>query len=124
MDNEWKPHMTFCSIVILSNAILLLRFFKLHSSNTFFFCCNCFQYGWIWITKKKTMVYWIWGKCIFTNHDFWYRKKHISWDEQTIAEHDKQRGSRMIINEPKTPYNRLGIEESDSLQIKRMIYRS
>lgn len=70
------------------------------------------------------MVYWIWGKCIFTNHDFWYRKKHISWDEQTIAEHDKQRGSRMIINEPKTPYNRLGIEESDSLQIKRMIYRS
>ena len=42
------------------------------------------------------------------------RKKHVTWDEKTIAEHDKERGTRMIINEPKTPFNRLGIPESNS----------
>lgn len=29
---------------------------------------------------------------------------HIKWDEATIAEHDKDRGTRMKIDEPKTPY--------------------
>lgn len=29
----------------------------------------------------------------------------ISWDEPTIAEHDKERGTRTKITEPKTPYN-------------------
>lgn len=29
----------------------------------------------------------------------------ITWDEPTIAEHDKMRGTRTKITEPKTPYN-------------------
>lgn len=29
----------------------------------------------------------------------------VTWDEPTIAEHDKERGTRMKINEPNTPYN-------------------
>ena len=32
-------------------------------------------------------------------------KAGISWDEETIAEHDKLRGTRMKIEEPDTPYN-------------------
>lgn len=32
------------------------------------------------------------------------KKLKISWDEAVIAEHDKERGSRMKIDEPKTPY--------------------
>jgi len=28
----------------------------------------------------------------------------ISWDEWTIAEHDKDRGTRQVIDEPKTPF--------------------
>ncbi len=31
-------------------------------------------------------------------------KRGIQWDEPTIAEHDKERGSRKKIAEPKTPY--------------------
>ena len=31
-------------------------------------------------------------------------KKNIKWDEITIAEHDKFRGTRRKILEPKTPY--------------------
>ncbi|CAN0057201.1 unnamed protein product [Pylaiella littoralis] len=30
---------------------------------------------------------------------------HISWDEPTIAEHDKLRGTRQKIDEPSTPYH-------------------
>ncbi|CAD7928435.1 unnamed protein product [Amoebophrya sp. A120] len=29
----------------------------------------------------------------------------VKWDEHTIAEHDKDRGTRMKIDEPKTPYH-------------------
>ena len=29
----------------------------------------------------------------------------IQWDEPTIAEHDKERGTRMKIEEPDTPFN-------------------
>lgn len=29
---------------------------------------------------------------------------HISFDEKTIAEHDKLRGTRQIIDDPKTPF--------------------
>lgn len=33
------------------------------------------------------------------------KKKSISWDEVTINEQDKERGSRMKILEPNTPFN-------------------
>lgn len=31
-------------------------------------------------------------------------KPHVTWDEDQIAEHDKTRGTKMKIDEPKTPY--------------------
>jgi hypothetical protein len=31
-------------------------------------------------------------------------KDHIKFDEEIIAEHDKSRGTRQKISEPKTPY--------------------
>ena len=37
--------------------------------------------------------------------------RKIQWDEQGIVEHDKTRGTRMKINEPKTPYNYYDEEE-------------
>mgnify|MGYP000397718624 CR=1 FL=1 len=33
------------------------------------------------------------------------RRMKITWDEETIQEHDKLRGTRMKIDEPDTPYN-------------------
>jgi len=33
-------------------------------------------------------------------------KRSVKFDEETIAEHDKERGTRMKIDEPKTPYVR------------------
>ena len=33
------------------------------------------------------------------------RVTSIQWDEETIAEHDKERGTRQKIDEPPTPYN-------------------
>lgn len=32
------------------------------------------------------------------------RPSQLTWDEPTIAEHEKERGTRRKINEPKTPY--------------------
>ena len=31
-------------------------------------------------------------------------KPHVTWDEEQIAEHNKTRGQKMRIDEPKTPY--------------------
>eukprot|EP00745_Piridium_sociabile_P011077 TRINITY_DN179380_c0_g1_i1.p1 TRINITY_DN179380_c0_g1~~TRINITY_DN179380_c0_g1_i1.p1 ORF type:complete len:158 (-),score=22.55 TRINITY_DN179380_c0_g1_i1:153-626(-) len=31
--------------------------------------------------------------------------KQVSWDEAIISQHDKERGSRMPIDEPKTPFH-------------------
>ena len=31
-------------------------------------------------------------------------KIHVTWDEEQLAEHDKTRGNKMKIDEPKTPY--------------------
>ena len=31
-------------------------------------------------------------------------KPHVTWDEEQLAEHDKTRGQKMKIDEPKTPY--------------------
>ena len=31
-------------------------------------------------------------------------KDGVKWDEWTIAEHDKERGTRQKIDEPKTPF--------------------
>ncbi|PFH38539.1 protein phosphatase inhibitor IPP2 [Besnoitia besnoiti] len=38
-------------------------------------------------------------------------QKHLKWDEEVIAEHDLERGTRMKIDEPPTPYHR---RESDA----------
>jgi protein phosphatase inhibitor 2 len=32
-------------------------------------------------------------------------ERRVVWDEATIAEHDKERGTRMRIDEPKTPFH-------------------
>jgi hypothetical protein len=32
-------------------------------------------------------------------------KIHVKWDEETIAKHDLERGTRMKIEEPNTPYH-------------------
>lgn len=34
------------------------------------------------------------------------QEKAVHWDEETIAEHDKERGTRMKIDEPPTPFAR------------------
>ena len=34
-----------------------------------------------------------------------HQKDHVHFDEQVIIEHDEERGTRMKIDEPKTPYN-------------------
>ena len=39
---------------------------------------------------------------------------HIKWDEATIAEHDKERGTRQKIDEPPTPYH-YGSDEDEDL---------
>eukprot|EP00811_Abedinium_folium_P035572 NODE_8353_length_1502_cov_4.082182.p2 GENE.NODE_8353_length_1502_cov_4.082182~~NODE_8353_length_1502_cov_4.082182.p2 ORF type:complete len:263 (+),score=99.37 NODE_8353_length_1502_cov_4.082182:625-1413(+) len=33
-------------------------------------------------------------------------ERHVQWDEEAIAEHDKERGTRMRIDEPPTPFVR------------------
>ncbi|CAG9324859.1 unnamed protein product [Blepharisma stoltei] len=38
-------------------------------------------------------------------------RRGIQWDEEVIKEHDKERGTRMKVTEPKTPYNYMDIEE-------------
>jgi len=38
----------------------------------------------------------------------------VKWDEDTIAEHDKDRGTRMVIDEPDTPFVRSPPCEGDS----------
>ena len=44
---------------------------------------------------------------------------HVTWDEEQLAEHDKTRGNKMKIDEPKTPYvtdeefNKLCAEDPD-----------
>nr|CCA19684.1 conserved hypothetical protein [Albugo laibachii Nc14] len=40
----------------------------------------------------------------------------IKWDEETIARHNLDRGTRMKIEEPKTPYRYLQKEGSDPKQ--------
>jgi hypothetical protein len=34
-----------------------------------------------------------------------YADAHVSWDEETIALHNLDRGTRMKIDEPNTPYH-------------------
>mmetsp|Transcript_9869 Transcript_9869/g.26212 ORF Transcript_9869/g.26212 Transcript_9869/m.26212 type:complete len:152 (-) Transcript_9869:17-472(-) len=45
------------------------------------------------------------------------QRPHLTWDEETIAEHDKERGTRMKIDEPDTPYARYDpAEDPDVVQ--------
>eukprot|EP00948_MAST-09A_sp_MAST-9A-sp1_P002138 g2138.t1 len=37
----------------------------------------------------------------------------VTWDEETIAEHNKERGTRMKIEEPKTPFHYEGSSSAD-----------
>mmetsp|Transcript_41738 Transcript_41738/g.50833 ORF Transcript_41738/g.50833 Transcript_41738/m.50833 type:complete len:169 (-) Transcript_41738:60-566(-) len=41
-------------------------------------------------------------------------RKHLTWDEPTIEEHDQLRGTRMKIDEPNTPYNHYSSDDSHS----------
>lgn len=41
------------------------------------------------------------------------RSRVIKWDEETIAEHDKERGTRQRIDEPPTPYRYHSESETD-----------
>lgn len=75
----------------------------------FFTCANLFKMS----TDTEKEVILDMHKMYFGSSLLNIREKHVSWDEQTISEHDKERGTRRIINEPKTPYNRLGIPESN-----------
>mmetsp|Transcript_10 Transcript_10/g.10 ORF Transcript_10/g.10 Transcript_10/m.10 type:complete len:213 (+) Transcript_10:57-695(+) len=43
------------------------------------------------------------------------RRTTIRWDEETIAEHDKLRGSRQKIDEPPTPYHEYQQETDDEM---------
>ena len=40
---------------------------------------------------------------------------HVKFDEEVIQEHDKDRGTRQKISEPKTPYNQLDDEEVEAM---------
>eukprot|EP00938_MAST-03A_sp_MAST-3A-sp1_P007374 g7374.t1 len=40
------------------------------------------------------------------------RRRRIVWDEEVIAEHDKERGTRQKIDEPDTPYE-YAVEEEE-----------
>jgi len=42
------------------------------------------------------------------------QQQHVTWDEATIAEHDKDRGTRMVIDEPDTPFVRSPPNEGES----------
>ena len=45
--------------------------------------------------------------------------EHIKWDEEVIKEHDKDRGTRQTIPDPKTPYHGDGdVEMADDEHIK------
>lgn len=46
--------------------------------------------------------------------------KQVTWDEAVIAEHDKERGTRMKIEEPKTPYH-YGEDPDEKIETDKII---
>ena len=51
------------------------------------------------------------------------KKKVLSWDEHAIEEHDQLRGTRMKIDEPKTPFTHYALDghhmdEGDEISVK------
>lgn len=40
-------------------------------------------------------------------------KPHVTWDEETIAEHNLLRGTRQKIDEPNTPYHYYGSDQEE-----------
>lgn len=43
-------------------------------------------------------------------------RPHVTWDEETIAEHDLLRGTRQKIDEPNTPYHYYGSDHEDDAE--------
>ncbi|UIZ28748.1 hypothetical protein KXD40_007353 [Peronospora effusa] len=52
-------------------------------------------------------------KALVSNQTHSHGDAHVTWDEETIALHDLDRGTRMKIDEPNTPYHYYG--ESDEM---------
>ena len=46
-----------------------------------------------------------WGGKLSFNLKPMSEKRNVQWDEETIAEHDKERGTRQKIDEPPTPFH-------------------
>ncbi|EEY56100.1 uncharacterized protein PITG_08876 [Phytophthora infestans T30-4] len=44
-------------------------------------------------------------KALATGHNLSHPDAHVTWDEETIALHNLDRGTRMKIDEPNTPYH-------------------
>lgn len=49
-----------------------------------------------------------------SSHGNEHSKPHVTWDEETIAEHDLLRGTRQKIEEPNTPYHYYDHEADDA----------
>ena len=47
-------------------------------------------------------------KALVSNQNHSHGDAHVTWDEETIALHDLDRGTRMKIDEPTTPYHYYG----------------
>lgn len=47
------------------------------------------------------------------HHEDGEGKPHVTWDEETIAEHDLLRGTRQKIDEPNTPYHYYGSDQEE-----------
>lgn len=69
------------------------------------------------VTKRESLT----CRTCTPHSPFQPRKKHVTWDEATIAEQDKDRGTRCVIDEPKTPYVRQTF--SDGRELERLFDR-
>ena len=57
------------------------------------------------VRRKKTEIFRLLGKDNSREDKKTLRRKRsVKWDEETISEHDKDRGTRQKIDEPDTPF--------------------